>query len=231
MLLLFQRFNFCNLIRAWATSNTPKTQKNTCSTHMTPLTEQIQYRVLNVSEETRDKDTEFQAQKSPLICVSSLWFSLPQQEPLKVKMKSKWTFFLVCASVNCTLAVLTGLCRFWAWVYVWLWCSSRPGTTLWWPCSSLDASTNTSSTAGKSCLLSWLQISFNLTHWMCDVCRAEKEWGDGIRGVSLNAARYALIRLEEAPPHTKNWRWGAFLCLILTHKHYSETQINTEDSQ
>ncbi|XP_041923191.1 solute carrier family 12 member 7 isoform X3 [Alosa sapidissima] len=35
---------------------------------------------------------------------------------------------------------------------------------------------------------------------------AEKEWGDGIRGISLNAARYALMRLEEAPPHTKNWR-------------------------
>ncbi|XP_034028163.1 solute carrier family 12 member 7 isoform X2 [Thalassophryne amazonica] len=35
---------------------------------------------------------------------------------------------------------------------------------------------------------------------------AEKEWGDGIRGLSLNAARYALIRVEEAPPHTKNWR-------------------------
>ncbi|XP_061111239.1 solute carrier family 12 member 7-like isoform X2 [Conger conger] len=35
---------------------------------------------------------------------------------------------------------------------------------------------------------------------------AEKEWGDGIRGLSLNAARYALIRLEESPPHTKNWR-------------------------
>ncbi|XP_048018936.1 solute carrier family 12 member 7 isoform X3 [Megalobrama amblycephala] len=35
---------------------------------------------------------------------------------------------------------------------------------------------------------------------------AEKEWGDGIRGLSLNAARYALIKLEEAPPHTKNWR-------------------------
>ncbi|KAJ3594674.1 hypothetical protein NHX12_003981, partial [Muraenolepis orangiensis] len=28
---------------------------------------------------------------------------------------------------------------------------------------------------------------------------AVKEWGDGIRGLSLNAARYALIRLEEAP--------------------------------
>lgn len=38
--------------------------------------------------------------------------------------------------------------------------------------------------------------------------RAEKEWGDGIRGLSLNAARYALIRLEEAPPHTKNWRYS-----------------------
>ncbi|XP_014853063.1 PREDICTED: solute carrier family 12 member 7-like isoform X2 [Poecilia mexicana] len=35
---------------------------------------------------------------------------------------------------------------------------------------------------------------------------AVKEWGDGIRGLSLNAARYALIRLEEAPLHTKNWR-------------------------
>jgi hypothetical protein len=38
------------------------------------------------------------------------------------------------------------------------------------------------------------------------ICRAEKEWGDGIRGLSLSAARYALLRLEEGPPHTKNWR-------------------------
>uniref|UniRef100_UPI0037E7332D solute carrier family 12 member 4 n=1 Tax=Semicossyphus pulcher TaxID=241346 RepID=UPI0037E7332D len=35
---------------------------------------------------------------------------------------------------------------------------------------------------------------------------AEKEWGDGIRGLSLSAARYALLRLEIGPPHTKNWR-------------------------
>uniref|UniRef100_A0A8C5KKX5 Solute carrier family 12, member 7 n=1 Tax=Jaculus jaculus TaxID=51337 RepID=A0A8C5KKX5_JACJA len=34
---------------------------------------------------------------------------------------------------------------------------------------------------------------------------AEKEWGDGIRGLSLNAARYALLRVEHGPPHTKNW--------------------------
>ena len=35
---------------------------------------------------------------------------------------------------------------------------------------------------------------------------AEKEWGDGVRGLSLQAARYSLLRLEESPPHTKNWR-------------------------
>lgn len=38
--------------------------------------------------------------------------------------------------------------------------------------------------------------------------RAEKEWGDGIRGLSLSAARYALLRLEVGPPHTKNWRYN-----------------------
>ena len=37
-------------------------------------------------------------------------------------------------------------------------------------------------------------------------CRAEKEWGDGLRGLALQAARYSLLRLEEGPPHTKNWR-------------------------
>ncbi|XP_065219429.1 solute carrier family 12 member 4 isoform X3 [Planococcus citri] len=35
---------------------------------------------------------------------------------------------------------------------------------------------------------------------------AEKEWGDGMRGLPLSAARYSLLRLEEGPPHTKNWR-------------------------
>ncbi|TRY53870.1 hypothetical protein DNTS_002812, partial [Danionella cerebrum] len=44
---------------------------------------------------------------------------------------------------------------------------------------------------------------------------AEKEWGDGIRGLSLNAARYALIKLEEAPPHTKNWRPQVLVLLKL----------------
>nr|XP_055058222.1 solute carrier family 12 member 7 isoform X1 [Misgurnus anguillicaudatus] len=35
---------------------------------------------------------------------------------------------------------------------------------------------------------------------------AEKEWGDGLRGLSLNAAHYSLIKLEETQLHTKNWR-------------------------
>ena len=46
--------------------------------------------------------------------------------------------------------------------------------------------------------------------------RAEKEWGDGKRGLSLQAARYSLLRLEEGPLHTKNWR-PQLLVLIRLH--------------
>ena len=44
--------------------------------------------------------------------------------------------------------------------------------------------------------------------WILFSCMysAEKEWGDGIRGLALSAARFALLRLEDGPPHTKNWR-------------------------
>ncbi|XP_050314545.1 solute carrier family 12 member 6 isoform X3 [Anthonomus grandis grandis] len=45
---------------------------------------------------------------------------------------------------------------------------------------------------------------------------AEKEWGDGIRGLALSAARYSLLRLEEGPPHTKNWRPQILLLVKLT---------------
>uniref|UniRef100_A0A4W5PP49 Solute carrier family 12 member 4 n=1 Tax=Hucho hucho TaxID=62062 RepID=A0A4W5PP49_9TELE len=44
---------------------------------------------------------------------------------------------------------------------------------------------------------------------------AEKEWGDGIRGLSLSAARYSLLRLELGPPHTKNWRPQVLVLLKL----------------
>ena len=36
--------------------------------------------------------------------------------------------------------------------------------------------------------------------------RAEKEWGDGVSGLQLQAALYSLLKLEEGPVHTKNWR-------------------------
>ncbi|EDQ91239.1 uncharacterized protein MONBRDRAFT_6305 [Monosiga brevicollis MX1] len=47
---------------------------------------------------------------------------------------------------------------------------------------------------------------------------AAKEWGDGIRGLSMQAARYSLLRLEEATisTHTKNWR-PQLLTLIKLH--------------
>lgn len=51
---------------------------------------------------------------------------------------------------------------------------------------------------------------------MSEICSAEKEWGDGIRGLALSAARYALLRLEEGPPHTKNWRPQILLLVKLT---------------
>ncbi|XP_026556804.1 solute carrier family 12 member 7 isoform X1 [Pseudonaja textilis] len=44
---------------------------------------------------------------------------------------------------------------------------------------------------------------------------AEKEWGDGIRGLSLNAARYALLRVDHGHPHTKNWRPQVLVLLNL----------------
>ena len=39
------------------------------------------------------------------------------------------------------------------------------------------------------------------------VCRrSEKQWGDGVKGLSMTAAQQALFRLDEEDPHTKNWR-------------------------
>ena len=45
-----------------------------------------------------------------------------------------------------------------------------------------------------------------LENYKIYLLRAEKEWGDGIRGLALSAARFSLLRLEDGPPHTKNWR-------------------------
>uniref|UniRef100_K9J7T6 Solute carrier family 12 (potassium/chloride transporter), member 4 n=1 Tax=Xenopus tropicalis TaxID=8364 RepID=K9J7T6_XENTR len=61
---------------------------------------------------------------------------------------------------------------------------------------------------------------------------AEKEWGDGIRGLSLSAARYALLRLEEGPPHTKNWRPQLLVLLKLDEDlHVKYPRLLTFSSQ
>ncbi|XP_061816839.1 solute carrier family 12 member 6-like isoform X2 [Nerophis lumbriciformis] len=61
---------------------------------------------------------------------------------------------------------------------------------------------------------------------------AEKEWGDGIRGLSLSAARYALLRLEEGPPHTKNWRPQLLVLLKLDEDlHIKSPRLLTLASQ
>ncbi|XP_024081059.1 solute carrier family 12 member 4 isoform X3 [Cimex lectularius] len=48
---------------------------------------------------------------------------------------------------------------------------------------------------------------------------AEKEWGDGISGLALSAARFSLLRLEEGPPHTKNWRPQILILSKLTDEY------------
>ncbi|XP_051945149.1 solute carrier family 12 member 6-like [Xyrauchen texanus] len=61
---------------------------------------------------------------------------------------------------------------------------------------------------------------------------AEKEWGDGIRGLSLSAARFALLRLEEGPPHTKNWRPQLLVLLKLDEdSHIKSPRLLTFASQ
>ncbi|CAG0923132.1 unnamed protein product, partial [Notodromas monacha] len=60
-------------------------------------------------------------------------------------------------------------------------------------------------------MCSWFYALFAIGHAMLiykyiEFNGAKKEWGDGIRGLALSAARFALLRLEEGLPHTKNWR-------------------------
>lgn len=53
----------------------------------------------------------------------------------------------------------------------------------------------------------WIEQVLNLCKtFFLNLPSAKKEWGDGIRGLALSAARYGLLRLEEGAVHTKNWR-------------------------
>ena len=50
-----------------------------------------------------------------------------------------------------------------------------------------------------------------------------------MRGLSLQAARYSLLRLEEGPLHTKNWR-PQLLVLIRLHPSQINLIMITMDS-
>ena len=52
---------------------------------------------------------------------------------------------------------------------------------------------------------------------------AAKEWGDGMRGLSLQAARAALLKLQQDEQHTKNWRPQM---LVLSKLHEDENDPN-----
>jgi solute carrier family 12 (potassium/chloride transporter), member 4/6 len=52
--------------------------------------------------------------------------------------------------------------------------------------------------------------------------RAEKAWGEGLKGLSLSAAQYALLQLEDKPTHTKHWRPQLLLCTRL--ENYEPTK-------
>ena len=58
---------------------------------------------------------------------------------------------------------------------------------------------------------------------------AEKEWGDGIRGLSMSAARFALLKLEDSPPHVKNWR--PQILLLLKCKEVSPAEQKQQQQQ
>ena len=105
------------------------------------------------------------------------------------------------------LPFFIGLFRYLVRSCAWPSCSWAAGTTHWWPWVSPVSSTNTSNTAGNYDTQNF-NIFFFAVHFtkFSFLYSAEKEWGDGLRGLALSAARFSLLRLEEGPPHTKNWR-------------------------
>lgn len=64
---------------------------------------------------------------------------------------------------------------------------------------------------------------------------AEKEWGDGLRGLGLSAARFALLSIDTKPQHTKvtsfsNEQRGiaySFSLLNLFYKHGNTVALSS----
>lgn len=50
-------------------------------------------------------------------------------------------------------------------------------------------------------------VTAGLVYYYIQYKGAVKEWGDGLRGLSIQTAKFSLLRLEDsAPVHSKNWR-------------------------
>ncbi|OAF71195.1 K-Cl cotransporter 4, partial [Intoshia linei] len=55
---------------------------------------------------------------------------------------------------------------------------------------------------------------------------AEKEWGDGLKGLTISAAHFSLRQLEDAPIHVKNWR--PQVLLLVKADSDPDTEENTK---
>ncbi|XP_059164423.1 solute carrier family 12 member 5-like [Physella acuta] len=58
---------------------------------------------------------------------------------------------------------------------------------------------------------------------------AEKEWGDGMTGLKMTSALYALMRMKHDYMHIKNWRPQVLVLLKLKNITMSQTEFNNED--
>jgi hypothetical protein len=96
-------------------------------------------------------------------------------------------------------------------------CSFRPGILHWWQFSLGLPFINVKhirSFKKKQYFKNYLDIEY---------AGAEKEWGDGLKGLALSAARFALLNVDARRiTHTRNWRpqlvgldWGIIIEIIV----------------
>ncbi|KAK0046372.1 solute carrier family 12 member 4 [Biomphalaria pfeifferi] len=58
---------------------------------------------------------------------------------------------------------------------------------------------------------------------------AEKEWGDGMTGLNMSGALYALMRLKQDYKHIKNWRPQVLVLLKMSDINFFQSAFNDDD--
>lgn len=59
---------------------------------------------------------------------------------------------------------------------------------------------------------------------------AEKEWGDGLKGLALSAARFALLNVDSrAEHHSRNWR--PQLLVLLPPSKQDRKRVNGQSNE